>query len=105
MEQLKLTKPVMINGKKTGEVPYDLERLTGADVQQAMKELQQRGIQISMVELDVNYHAAIFACAAGLALEDVARFGIKDYNKAVTTVRDFFLASSEEPSAQSSSAG
>lgn len=92
MEILKLSKPVMIDGEEKTEISYDLEGLTGEDCQQATKELQKLSIVISTVELDTNYHAALFARAAGIAYTDMQRFSLKDYTKATTKVRDFFLA-------------
>jgi hypothetical protein len=95
MVTLKLKKPVNINGELTSEIEYDLEGLTGADIQHAVKELGKKGIVVSVTELDSNYHAAIFAEAAGLSLDDVLLLGAKDYNAATTLVRDFFLNDTE----------
>lgn len=96
MDVLKLKKPVKINGDETTEISYDLESLTGKEVSQATKELQSRGMIIGTVELDTNYHAALFAIAAGISLEDMERFSLSDYTKATTKVRNFFLADLEE---------
>ena len=83
MEVLKLKKPIKIDGEERTEIEYDLESLTGADIQQATRELS-------------NYHAAIFAKASGLMFEDLNRFSAKDYTKATTLVRDFFLTDMAE---------
>ncbi len=96
MNILKLSKPVKINGEEVKEIPYDLEALTGADIQVAVKELARRGIIVGSTEVDPNYHAAIFAVAAGLSLDDIGLIGAKDYNLATQKVRDFFLAPSAE---------
>ena len=92
MEELKLKKPVMIDGEEKSVIEYDIEGLTGADIQRATTELQSSGIMVSTVEFDTNYHAALFAKAAGLAYEDVKRFSAKDYTKVSTLVRNFLLS-------------
>jgi hypothetical protein len=96
MEVLKLKKPIMIDGEEKTEIPYDLDKLTGNDIQQAVKELNRAQIVVTAIELDSNYHAALFAKAAGLMFEDMSRLGAKDYAKATTAVRDFFLADMAE---------
>jgi hypothetical protein len=96
MAELKLKKPIMVDGEEKSVIEYDLESLTGADIQQATKELSKAGIMVTTVELDSNYHAAIFAKAAGLMFEDLNRFSAKDYTKATTLVRDFFLTDMAE---------
>lgn len=96
MAKLNLKKPVMIDGEEKTEIEYDLENLTGNDVQEATKELSKAGIMVSTVELDTNYHAAIFAKSAGLMFADMSRFSLKDYTKATTLVRDFFLTDMAE---------
>lgn len=96
MESLKLKTPVLINGEMVDKIEYDLEDLKGKDIQDAVKEMQQSGMIVGVLELDANYHAAIFAKAAGLSLADIAVLKAKDYNKAIMVVRDFFLFDAEE---------
>ena len=96
MATLKLKKPIKIDGEERTEIEYDFEALTGNDIQQATAELSKKGIMVTTIELDTNYHAAIFAKASGLMVEDLTRFSAKDYAKATTLVRDFFLIDSEE---------
>lgn len=96
MEKLILTKPATINGEQVKEIEYDLEGLTGVDISAATRSLKATGVQVGTLELDPDYHAALFAQAAGISLEDVKALSAKDYTKAATTVRDFFLESTEE---------
>ncbi len=96
MEIFKLSKPVTINGAEKSEIEYDLESLTGADVQQALKELANKSYMPGSTEVDPLYHAAIFAQAAGLSLDDVSLLKAKDFNKITQIVRNFFLIPSEE---------
>ena len=95
MGNLKLIKPVKINGEEKQELEYDLDALTGADIQNAVRELAKKQIMVSTMELDPNYHAALFAGAAGISFDDMANLKSKDYQKAVLISRDFFLASEE----------
>ncbi|QNU67264.1 phage tail assembly protein [Ruminiclostridium herbifermentans] len=92
---LKLNTPVKINGEEKQEIEYDLDALTGADIQNAVRELAKKQIVVSTMELDPNYHAALFAAAAGISFDDMANLKSKDYQKAVLISRDFFLESEE----------
>lgn len=92
MTELKLKTPVDINGEKVDTISYDLDSLTGNDIERAITDLGKKGIIIAMVETDQRYHAMLFAIAAGIAYEDVTRLSVKDFTKATTAVRDFFLA-------------
>ena len=97
MAELKLKKPIKIDGEEKTVIEYDFEELTGNDCQQATKELQKAGIAvIGAVELDTNYHAALFAAASGISFADMSRLSFSDYTKATTLVRDFFLADMAE---------
>lgn len=44
MEVLKLKRPVMIDGEEKTEVPYDLEKLTGSDLETALQDMKRNGI-------------------------------------------------------------
>ena len=91
MATIKLKKEIEINGKMAKEIEYDLESLSGADLQRAVKELGKKGIVVTVSETDQNYHAMLFSIASDLAYEDLMRLGAKDYMNICNTVRDFFL--------------
>ena len=91
MAKLELRKPIQIDGKEAKEIEYDLDSLTGADLQRAVKDLGKKGIVVTLNETDQNYHAMLFAIASDLDFEDMKRLGAKDYAKACNAVRDFFL--------------
>ena len=91
MAELKLRKPFEIDGEMKESIEYDLDSLTGNDIEQAIADLGKKGIVIVMAETDQRYHAAIFAIAAGISFEDVSRLPAKDFAKATAAVRDFFL--------------
>lgn len=88
---LVLRKPVEINGEMVSAIPYDLEALTGQDIADTIKMLAKNNVVVVLSETDSNYHAGIFATAAGLDYNDIKKLSAKDYNKACNLVRDFFL--------------
>lgn len=91
MAKLELKKPFELDGETVEAIEYDLESLTGNDIEKAISDLGKKGIVITLVETDQRYHAMLFAAAAGMAYEDVCRLPMKDFTKATTAVRDFFL--------------
>lgn len=91
MAELKLKKPFDLDGEQIEVIQYDLDALTGNDIERAISDLGKRGIVVAMVETDQRYHAMLFAIAADMAYEDVNRLPVKDFVKATTAVRDFFL--------------
>lgn len=103
MEVLKLKKPVMIDGESKTEIAYDLDGLTGADIELASNQLKKKGVTVVSMEIDINYHMAIFAQAAGIDYEDVKRMSAKDCQNAVAAVRVFFMSDLEESSDETSS--
>lgn len=98
MEILKLKKPTMIDGEEKSQIPYDLESLTGNDLDAALQEVKRRGIQVGAIEIDPSYHMAVFAQASGLAYEDIKRLGARDCKNVIALVRAFFLSDSEDSS-------
>jgi hypothetical protein len=101
VSKLKLSKPIDIDGELKSKIDYDLEELTGDAVENAMKSLQKKGYVPTVQELDPLLHGHIFAEAAGLDYEDIKRLSAKDYLKAVSAVRDFFLEDSEDSQPES----
>lgn len=98
-----LSKPVLIDGEEKKELEYDFEELKGDVIENSIKNLQKSGYIPTVQELDPILHANIFAEACGIDYLDVKRFSAKDYMKAVSLVRDFFLSDSEESSQENSS--
>lgn len=103
MAVLKLKKPVMIDGESKTEIIYDLDSLTGGDIELVSNQLKKKGISTGAIEIDINYHMALFAQSAGIDYEDVKRMSAKDCQNAVVAVRGFFMSDSEELSDKSSS--
>lgn len=91
MSKIQLSKEIEINGEKVNEIEYDLESLTGKNVQDSLKELQKTGYVPTVQELDGVFHSYLFAAASGLDPSDISRLSMKDYIKATGVVRDFFV--------------
>lgn len=91
MAELKLRKPFTLDGEEVEKIEYDLEELSGNDIEHAITELGKKGIVVAMMETDQRYHAMLFSIAAGISYEDVKRLPAKDFANATSAVRDFFL--------------
>lgn len=89
--ELKLSKPFAHDGEMIESISYNLESLTGADIEKAVTDLSSKGIIVTIMETDQRYHAMLFAIASGMAYEDVKRLPMKDFTAATKAVRDFFL--------------
>jgi len=97
MAIIELKKPIKVDGEEKTSLSYDLDALTGDDIQKATRELNKLGIvPVTSVEVDCNYQAALFAISAGLDVADMNRLGAKDYARCTRVVRDFFLDDTEE---------
>lgn len=90
MDTLKLKKAVEIDGKMITEIEYDLDSVTGKDIEAITKELQRDQYVVLAQETDPILHAHIFAISAGIAYSDMKLLGGKDYSLATMRVRDFF---------------
>lgn len=81
--------PTKIDGETVESINYDFTTLKGENVRNARTELGKRGYVVSSKMLDVCYHAAMFAEAAGITYADVERFGMKDYDEVADIAQDF----------------
>ena len=59
MEILKLKKPAMIDGEPKTEISYDLESLTGNDMDMALQECKRRGAQLSALAKPEYYEGML----------------------------------------------
>lgn len=103
MAELKLYKPVELDGKKVDKIEYDFDTITGKAIENVCKALTKSGNVILAQETDPVFHAHIFAEAAGIAYEDMKLLHAKDYTRATTLVRDFFYMNSVESQEETSS--
>ncbi|TCZ73056.1 hypothetical protein E0485_21805 [Paenibacillus albiflavus] len=101
MPELKLSKPIDINGEKVDKLTYNFEDMTARDKVEATKEFKKSANVVMMQEFDSDYHLYLFAAAVkkentSIDTEDVLRMNAKDSIKAEALVRDFFFLTSEE---------
>ena len=89
MDILKLKKPVDINGETVTKINYDIDKLTAQDFETAIKQLSKRKIVVKVQELDPMFHAALFAQAADMDLNDIMLLGAKDFANVGLLVRNF----------------
>ena len=87
---LKLNKPITINDKEVKELKYDLNRVTGKTIRLNIQKLQRLEMAVPTLEYSPILHAALFATAAQIDVEDVERLNMKDYMSAVNIISDFF---------------
>ncbi len=103
MDKIKLSKPIMINGKEVKEIAYDFDNFTAQDKLNAGRKYKSQGGIISVQETDSDYHLFIFAEAASkvnseIDITDILRMNAKDSAKAESIVRNFFFLSLEDMS-------
>lgn len=82
-------KPTKIDGEEVKEVNYDFSSINGSSIRRAKGELQRRGYTVAVKELDECFHAAIFAEASGLTLDNVESFSAVDYMNIADIARGF----------------
>ena len=96
-EVLKLTRPLMVDGKEVTEIPYDFEAMTARDKLAVTAEMAAAGVPQSTVEdIDPSYQLVLFAKAVEVAsagkvsVADVLRISAKDAQCAGALARSFF---------------
>jgi hypothetical protein len=98
---LKLGKSIKIDDKEVTEINYDLDNLMVNSIEIAIKELALAGHVVTFQESDSMLHAALFAQAAGLTLNDLrSQMTLKDYLKAGVIVRNFLFLGLEDSSVE-----
>lgn len=82
-------KPTKIDGVEVTEISYNLDEINGVAIRRAKGELQRRGYTVALKELDEVFHAALFAQASGLTLDNVESFSAVDYMNVADIARGF----------------
>ena len=84
--------PTKIDGEEVTEIKYDFTAINGAAIRRARTELGKRSYIVSVPELDQVFHAALFAEAVGLTLDNVEAFSLPDYMNVTKIAGDFLTA-------------
>lgn len=100
MAVLRLTKPAQIDGEEKTKIEYNFDDLKGDAVENSIKELQKKGYVPAVQEVDTLLYVNLFAQAANLDYEDIKRLNAKDFMKAASVTRDFFLEGSVDSQTQ-----
>ena len=87
----KFIKPTKIDGEEVKEINYDLNVVDGGSIRRVKGGLMKRGYTVAIKELDEVYHAAIFAEATGLTIDNVESFSPVDYMNVADLVKDFLF--------------
>ncbi|MGJ4851441.1 hypothetical protein ACH6CV_14455 [Bacillota bacterium Meth-B3] len=106
---LRLSAPIMVNGKRVSEIRYDFDALTVEDIVSLGRGREKYGLLGGVVsqELDPFCQFALFKRAAikvdnSLDDSDLARLNAKDGAKAMRLARDFFLLGEETEDSEES---
>lgn len=95
---LKLSTPLKVDGQERTALEYDLDVLTGRDLQEISRKLKLDGVSVSLAALDFDFELAVF-CRAVTKLDDsitqadLLRMGARDTMQATGLARTFLLAS------------
>ena len=87
----KLKKPTLIDGVQVKELNYNLEALDGKAIRNIRTTLGRRGYIVSAKEIDSVLHAAMFAEACGLTIDNIEALSATDYMNVADIVRDFLI--------------
>lgn len=90
---IKLSKPLTVDGKVLETISLDLDRLTGKDFCFCEQEALVENANMPSIDVRMSpaFQAHIAARASGIAVERLRELGLRDYGVLVSAVRDFFV--------------
>jgi hypothetical protein len=89
-----LSKPLTVGDKTLEAIDMSLDALTGADVEQCVREASAaKGEMVRVLVTDVDFHVQVASKASGVAVSDLRRLGARDYVEVVTNVQAFLTGS------------
>lgn len=94
MPEVKLARPIEVNGEKIDTIKLDLEKLTGADILAIEKELRLK--QVSFNILSQETQLAIAARAAGMIADDLQKLHWSDFIEVTAQVQLFLIDTESE---------
>lgn len=109
MDTIKLSRPLLVNGKKLDELPYDLDAVTSEQFIKAEGAAKKKAAEFTfgMAESDYGFHlelgfAAIMAADPSIDATDLDRITGRDLMKVMGVGRNFIGDSSDSLEAQTS---
>lgn len=94
MAEVKLTKPIEIDGKKIEVIKLNLEELKGSDIIEVERELRAKGIQFNILSQETQL--AIAARASGIIADDLQKLHWSDFLDVTAHVQLFLIGSGSE---------
>lgn len=99
--QVKLTKPLEIDGKKIETLDLKLEDLTGRDILKVDAELRSDGDPRGFDNIfNQKVLLKIAAKASGILVDDLERLSAPDFLEVTFTVRNFLVGLSDQTEEQ-----
>lgn len=91
--EIKLSKPIIFEGKEYTELTLDLDGITGRDLLKVEAEARIiAGSAAALVaELSKSYHAVVAAKAAGVPVDLILALPAKDFTKITVAVQNFLF--------------
>ncbi|WP_339171072.1 phage tail assembly protein [Anoxybacillus sp. FSL W8-1294] len=89
MIEVKLTKPIEIDGKKIEVIKLDLEGLTGADILAVERELRANRTQFNILSQETQL--AIAARASGVIADELQKLHWSDFLDVTAQVQLFLM--------------
>jgi hypothetical protein len=94
MIEVKLTKPIEIDGNKIDVIKLDLESLTGADILAVERELRLKQIPFNILSQETQL--AIAARASGMIADDLQKLHWSDFLDVTAQVQLFLMNTESE---------
>lgn len=88
---IKLSKPLNISGKEVTEITIDFDKITGAEMLAAEREVRAMGDDTPSVFLSMRYQTVLAAKIIGVLFDDIMALPGTDYKKIVLPVANFLL--------------
>ncbi len=86
-----LSRPVEYDGRTVRELPWDLEELTGEDIETAEREYMLMGGMPGSLSTSPTFHMYIIACVAKEPVELIKKISARDLMPLTIDVQGFFL--------------
>lgn len=88
---IKLSKPLKINQQDVNEVVLDFNKITGATLLAAEREVRMLGEESMSVFVSMQYQAIVAAKIIGVPVEDITELPGNDFKNIVLSVANFLL--------------
>ncbi|WP_044736656.1 phage tail assembly protein [Geobacillus kaustophilus] len=89
MTEVKLSKPIEIDGQKIDVIKLDLDGLTGADILAVERELRAKQTQFNILSQETQL--AIAARASGMIADDLQKLHWSDFLDVTAQVQLFLM--------------